>query len=328
VDFGPTAQRASGHQEELLWTPAVAAATRAAGSDADDDGMADASLPEFREVLKDSGMQPVTGLELRRAVGAEREEWFQAMAAELSSYRSNAVFDELPAADRGRVRASEILPMKVVAGIKPPKPGDAQQRRRKKIRGVVCGNFQARQPDEVVYTQNVEISSVRLALVVAARCRWKLQALDVSTAFLNAPLPAEAGRVVVRPPKLFVDFGLVGPDVLWVANKGIYGLRIAPRAWGAKRDSDMRAMQLLVDGVPAKLVQSRCDPSVWMVVAAAEPKLESDRLLLGLLLVYVDDFLCLGPDGALDELESLLKATWTCSVQSRIGWGAPGPLPG
>eukprot|EP00959_Pyramimonas_sp_CCMP1952_P129777 2713992-Pyramimonas_sp.AAC.1 len=62
----------------------------------------------------------------------------------------------------------------------------------------------------------------------------------------------------------------------------------------------MRAMQFLVDGVLAKLAQSRCDPSVWMVVAAAGPKLESDRLLLGLLLVYVEYFLCLGPDGALD----------------------------
>ncbi|CAK0907605.1 unnamed protein product [Prorocentrum cordatum] len=269
ADFEPTEHGARDHQEELPSTLAVAAATCAADSVADDNGMADASLPEFREILKDSGMQPVTGQELRRAAGAEKDEWFQAMAAELSSYESNAVFDELPAADRSGVRASEVLPMK------------------------------AKQPDEVVYTQNVEISSVRLAL---------------------------AGRIVVRPPKLFVDFGLVGSDVLWVANKGIYGLRIAPRAWGAKRDNDMRAMQFLVDGAPAKLVRSRCDPSVWMVVAVAEPKLESDRLLLGLLLVYVDDFLCLGPDGALDELESPLKATWTCSVQSRLGWEAPGKV--
>ena len=101
-----------------------------------------------------------------------------------------------------------------MAGIKPPKPDDPQQRRAKRFRGVACGNFLKKSPEEAIFTHNVEIASVRLALAIAARCSWQLQALDVSTAFLYAPLPESAGRVVLRPPKLFVDFGLVPHDEL------------------------------------------------------------------------------------------------------------------
>ena len=194
------------------------------------------------------------------------------------------------------------------------------------MRGVCCGNFQAPSPSEQVFTQNVEISSVRMALVVAARCRWRLQALDAPTAFLNAPLPASSGRVVVRPPKLFVDFGLVGKDELWIVNKGLYGLRVAPRAWGLERDSDLAKFRFRVGGVAAKMVKSRSDPSVWLVVAETEPKCETQRELLGLCLVYVDDFLLAGPDGVLDSLERLLKATWNCSVTQRIGGMTNGVL--
>ncbi|CAK0841691.1 unnamed protein product, partial [Prorocentrum cordatum] len=260
----------------------------------------DDELPEFHEVLKDSGMQPVSGQELRRATGAERDEWFTALANELASFNEKAVFETLPPQERGTVKMSEILPMKIVAGIKPPKPE--------------------------VFTQNVEISSVRMALAIAAECRWKLLALDVSTAFLNAPLPKESGRVVVRPPALMVHYGLVAADELWVAKKGIYGLRVAPRAWGLQRDSDMRGMRVQVGGRECKLAQSHCDASVWMATPALEPKLEADRELLGLVVVYVDDFLVIGPDGVIDVVEAKLNTFWACSSQVRIGFDAPGKL--
>eukprot|EP00959_Pyramimonas_sp_CCMP1952_P286142 5983442-Pyramimonas_sp.AAC.1 len=99
-----------------------------------------------------------------------------------------------------QVRTKDVLPMKGVAGIKAPDASDPAQRRRKKFRGVVCGNFQKQVPGEVVFASNVEILSVRAALAIASSCGWALKALDVSTAFLNAPLPEEAGEVLARPP--------------------------------------------------------------------------------------------------------------------------------
>ena len=115
----------------------------------DDPDTADSDLPEYREIMKESGMCPVSGAELRRSVGAEREEWKQAMEMELQSFESKGVFRKMSRAEGRSVSGSKIVPMKIVAGIKPPKPEDPQQRRIKRVRGVACGNFQSRSPEEV-----------------------------------------------------------------------------------------------------------------------------------------------------------------------------------
>ena len=73
----------------------------------------DDELPEFHEVLKDSGMQPVSGQELRRATGTERDEWFTALANELAYFSEKAVFETMPPQERRTVKQSEILPMKI-----------------------------------------------------------------------------------------------------------------------------------------------------------------------------------------------------------------------
>ena len=68
-------------------------------------------------------------------------------------------------------------------------------------------------------------------------------ALDISTAFLNADLPLEQKRVVVRPPAVMVKYGLVDPNELWVAEKAIYGLRVSPKAWSDYRDDVLSKME-------------------------------------------------------------------------------------
>ena len=139
-------------------------------------------------------------------------------------------------------------------------------------------------------------------MAVAARKGWAVGALDVSTAFLNAELPEEVGEIIVRPPRKFVDYGLCKPDELWRAKHAIYGLRVSPRAWGIKRDSDLGNVRVQHDGLECKLVQSLVDPSVWSVVPVTEPRVESERMVFGYVLVYVDDFLILGASQLVTEL--------------------------
>ena len=106
---------------------------------------------------------------------------------------------------------------------------------RRKARVAVFGNFQPKSAAEELYTANADITSVRAALVAAAPSRWNLKVIDIKTAFLNATLPESFEAVFVRPPQALIEFGLVPPGTIWKVLKTIYGLRIAPKAWGNER---------------------------------------------------------------------------------------------
>ena len=106
---------------------------------------------------------------------------------------------------------------------------------RHKARVVVCGNFQPKSAAEELYTANADITSVRAALAAAVPNRWNLKVIDVKTAFLNATLPESFETVFVRPPQSLIEFGLAPPGTIWKVLKAIYGLRIAPKAWGNAR---------------------------------------------------------------------------------------------
>lgn len=88
--------------------------------------------------------------------------------------------------------------MKVVAGIKQAEEGDPTKYRRKKCRGVVCGNFEAVSEGEVTYTPNLDIGSLRCVLAICAARGWPMGAMDASTAFLNANRAASRDLCALR----------------------------------------------------------------------------------------------------------------------------------
>ena len=55
---------------------------------------------------------------LNAAFGSEREEWRQALEAELISMTENETFRKPSASELREVRPQDVLPMKIVAGIK------------------------------------------------------------------------------------------------------------------------------------------------------------------------------------------------------------------
>eukprot|EP00959_Pyramimonas_sp_CCMP1952_P332765 6968367-Pyramimonas_sp.AAC.1 len=123
-----------------------AGAARMAEEEADAEQQEDDDAPpEFHDIVKDSGMQVVSSRDLANEFGAEREGWKIAMAAELASMEEKGTFHELSSAESCAVPASKIMPMMLVPGIKPP---DEAGYRRKKVRGVACGNFQKKDPTE------------------------------------------------------------------------------------------------------------------------------------------------------------------------------------
>ncbi|CAK0886282.1 unnamed protein product [Prorocentrum cordatum] len=260
----------------------------------------------YQEIVKDGGAQVMSQKSVNASFGEEREGWRQALQEELDSLREKDVFWPLGARERGGIRAQDILPMSTVFAKKPPDEAGLQ---RKRARAVACGNFQTVVGEEELYTANVDIGS-----------GWHVGALDVKTAFLNADLPVDHREIFVRPPAALVKFGLVPPGEVWRAQKAIYGLRASPRAWAEKRDHELLKMTVELDGRRCRLQQSSADPAVW----AARDQ-ETDETL-GPLLVYVDDFIPMGPKGLVEALNAAVSEVWATKLQGVFGPSEPGVL--
>ena len=70
------------------------------------------------------------------------------------------------------------------------------------------------------------LESIRILLAYAAHHNFKLQQMDVKSAFLNGPLNE---LVYVKQPPGFEDPNF--PDHAYKLDKALYGLKQAPRAW-------------------------------------------------------------------------------------------------
>ena len=123
-----------------------------------------------------------------------------------------------------------------------------------------------------------------------------------------------------------MKFGLVEEGELWRAVKAIYGLRVAPRAWGTERDDNFRVMPIDIEGVPHRLRQSAVDPAVWSVLERKTTVVDAYDRAVGYLLVYVDDLLIVGPPSVVTGVEATLLGTWKCTVNPHISCKMPGSL--
>ena len=243
-------------------------------------------------------------------MGVTRERWNLAAEKELvDNFGKMEAFTEAPVEEIAKVGGQAgVLPMKSVWTIK---PGDLY-----KCRAVICGNFSERDPCEQVYTAQAEISSVMLALRLGMLKGWQIWKMDVKSAFLHAPMP-NGMLVVVRPPRDWVKLGFVEAHVCWTCRKAVYGLRVAPRAWGIERDLRLTELRWTVGKKEYKLIQCRMDSQVWKI---SEDIDGSD--LMGLLICYVDDMLLLMEGGsARDGLSAALSGMWKMSTEVQLEVG-------
>ena len=281
----------------------------------------DPTVLEYTAIDKANGIQPVPMKQIRGSVGAEREAWRLAMQAEVDSLRDNGSYAEATSAELKKLHHRDILPMKLVTGVKRDVNAAASKF---KVRAVVCGNFQRKQQNEDLYTANADITSVRAALAAAAEKRFSIKVLDVKTAFLNAHLPDSFETVFIRPPQALVEFGLVAPGTVWRCIKAIYGLRISPKAWGQERDKELKKMTFNYNGKEHRFVQSVIDPSVWIIQrvgfvanAAGSGSTGVDEAV-GYLITYVDDFLILGADPLIDKVTDVIRGQWKITEKPTV----------
>ena len=150
---------------------------------------------------------------------------------------------------------------------------------KRRLRAVCCGNYLA--PDKLglskddVYASGAEALTLRVALAFASLFpTWTGITIDIKSAFLYAPIGTRSKdkeeRIVVKPPALLTELGVLRSDDRWHVRKALYGLPTSPRDWGDYRDSEFKTFAIPCDGVTYGLFQSKSDESLWLVRPVGE----------------------------------------------------------
>ena len=177
---------------------------------------------------------------------------------------------------------------------------------KRRLRAVVCGNFLPRESssEDSTYATGVEAVSVRAALAIASRRLWRPTGLDIRTAFLNAPVRVPNKTIIiVKPPRILIDLQLVTEEERWIVDRALYGLTSSPRDWSVYRDQTLQSLPIPSVLGTLRLEQCKSDGNLWKLVC---PK----GVIQGVVVIYVDDIMCLASVPQAQELWEAIRATW------------------
>ncbi|KAK1667120.1 hypothetical protein QYE76_055279 [Lolium multiflorum] len=150
----------------------------------------------------------------------EDSDWLEAMHEELNNFKRNKVWTLVKKPKECR----NVIGTKWIFKNKQDEFGNVV---RNKARLVAQGFSQFEGIDfGETYAPVARLESIRILLAYASHHNFKLQQMDVKSAFLNGPLHEE---VYVKQPPGFEDLNF--PNHVYKLDKALYGLKQAPRAW-------------------------------------------------------------------------------------------------
>ncbi|KAK1604765.1 hypothetical protein QYE76_028438 [Lolium multiflorum] len=150
----------------------------------------------------------------------EYSDWLEAMHEELNNFKRNKVWTLVKKPKECR----NVIGTKWIFKNKQDEFGNVV---RNKARLVAQGFSQVEGIDfGETYAPVARLESIRILLAYASHHNFKLQQMDVKSAFLNGPLHEE---VYVKQPPGFEDLNF--PNHVYKLDKALYGLKQAPRAW-------------------------------------------------------------------------------------------------
>ncbi|KAK1680147.1 hypothetical protein QYE76_040995 [Lolium multiflorum] len=150
----------------------------------------------------------------------EDPDWLEAMHDELNNFKRNKVWSLVESPKECR----NVIGTKWIFKNKQDEFGNVV---RNKARLVAQGFSQIEGIDfGETYALVARLESIRIFLAYASHHNFKLQQMDVQSAFLNGPLHEE---VYVKQPPGFEDPDF--PNHVYKLDKALYGLKQAPRAW-------------------------------------------------------------------------------------------------
>ncbi|CAI7774075.1 unnamed protein product [Closterium sp. NIES-54] len=221
--------------------------------------------------------------------GDDQEAWLASREDEFQSHMENETWTltNLPPG-RKALDCTWVLRVKT----------DAEGRlERHKTRLVIKG-FQQREGIDFqeVFAPVAKAPTLWLLLAAAAVCGWKVEQMDVKTAFLYGVVDEE---IYMKQPEGYDD----GSGRVCRLKKAIYGLKQAPRCWYARLVEVLEALGFKVSG---------CDESLFMT------KGEEEKVFL---LVYVDDILLFSPSlERIKKVQGKLKETIQCKALGPVGY--------
>ncbi|CAE7310815.1 RE1, partial [Symbiodinium microadriaticum] len=194
-----------------------------------------------------------------------------------------------------------------------------------RFRAVCCGNHLPTDKlgltKEELYASGAESLSVKVAITFAARHKnWIGVTIDVKSAFLYAPIWGDTKgtdeRIIVKPPYLLVELGLLGKDDRRWVRKALYGLPTSPRDWGRYRDAEFQKIRIAWQDREYCLVQTKTDDALWLL-----RELDANGMgsIAGVLVVYVDDLAVFAPKGLAKEFILAIQTRWKTSEPEWLG---------
>ena len=237
---------------------------------------------------------------LEKEVQREWSQWESAAKSEIDSLINEKEALEEVGADEleklvekaGREKKKvEIIPSKVVFTRKPgPKGG------KPKVRWVVCGNYEERKEGEENFSSGADATAFRVMVWWAAQKGWHGASVDVKTAFLNAEWGGETeSLVVIKPPWIFVENGVLPPKSMYLPRRAVYGFRRSP-----------------------KLRPLDSEPNLWRLVRRDEDPCQEEETF-GLVMTYVDDIFMVGCEKVVEATMQELRKKWKTSEPEQVG---------
>ncbi|KAH9521372.1 hypothetical protein DERF_005036 [Dermatophagoides farinae] len=186
----------------------------------------------------------------------QKNEWLDAMNEELKSFNRNQVYEEINESECTKKPLSSRWVFTI-------KKDQFNRIEKFKARFVMRGDGQQEGIDfHEIFSPVVNMTTLRIALTLAAAKNFSLSHIDVKTAYLHADLDE---LIYVKPPPGFAKDGK-----LWKLRKSVYGLKQSARNW----------FNHLNNLLKTDFIQSKNDSCLYI-------HKQFDLFML----VYVDDFL-------------------------------------
>jgi hypothetical protein len=222
------------------------------------------------------GMYPRSMREV--AASPERAQWEAADKSELDSITENDVYELVP-----RPPGIPVLPAWIIRVKKFDQWGNLSRFKSRLVGGGHRSILGIHYMD--TFAPTAKMVSIRLLVALAAIRGWKMHQMDITTAFLYAPIDRD---VYVEQP----DGYAVGDPkgMVWKLKRALYGLKQSPHLWNKTLDEFMKSKGLN---------PTMADPCVYVKW--------KDGVMLAVA-VYVDDLMIMSSSQEMiDELKKDLN---------------------
>ena len=216
----------------------------------------------------------------------------QAMKKELDKLRQKEMYEEVDSSTLSQEQLRKVVKTRWVVGDRPDPTTTADTTTGEvhaselRARFVAKGFSQHINDPFECYAATPSSTSLKGLLLLGILQGHQTTCLDISTAFINTPLPPTEPPIHVQPP---AEWYYDQPTTLWRLRKAMYGLRTSPKLWQQHLGAVLRQQNLR---------QCKADRCLWTTPG------------LGVL-IYVDDLLLVGEATKIQQFISTLKATFT-----------------